>query len=94
MAGVESLLFAVDDENGRLVRGGIGFARSGTVVELAGIRLKPTLGNYPALAVSAVPYPPALVVGSLLFAGGLAWRFFGRGGKVLSITPDERPGMS
>jgi hypothetical protein len=93
MAGVESLLFAVDDEGGRLVRGAIGFARSGSTVELGGLRLKPTLGSYPALAISAVPYPPALAIGGLLFMAGLALSFAG-GRNVLGITPDERPGMT
>jgi len=67
-----SVLFAVDDDNGRAEPGGIGFAPSGTAIELAGLRLRSTLGTYPAIVVSAVPYPAALWVGGLLVMSGLA----------------------
>ena len=75
MAGYESLLFAVDDDAGHAIPGGIGFARSGGTIELGGVRLSPTIGSYPSLAVSAVPYPAALAVGGLLYLGGLGLRF-------------------
>jgi hypothetical protein len=71
MAGFASILFAVDDEGGRPLPGGIGFARGGTAVDLGGVRLLPTIGTYPALAISAVPYPPALALGGLLVLGGI-----------------------
>lgn len=67
-----SVLFAVDDDNGRLEPGGIGFAPSGSTVELGGLRLRSIVGTYPALVVSAVPYPLALWTGGLLFVGGIA----------------------
>jgi hypothetical protein len=76
IAGREALLFAVDDDSGRLVPGGIGFATSGQAVELGGVRLRPTLGTYPALVISAVPYPPALWLGGVLFFAGLGYGFF------------------
>jgi len=66
-----SVLFAVDDENGRLQPGGIGFAPAGIPVELGGLRLRATTGTYPALTVSAVPAPLALWLGGLLILGGL-----------------------
>ncbi len=81
-----SVLFAVDDDDGRLVPGGIGFAASGTAVDLGGLRLRPTVGTYPALLISAVPIPAALWIGGALFVGGLAYaRFRGR-----HISWDER----
>jgi hypothetical protein len=72
MAGAESVLFAVDDDSGKPVRDGIGFAASHVAVDLGGVRLQPTIGTYPALAISAVPYPPTLGLGGLLVIGGLA----------------------
>ncbi|GAC1301153.1 MAG: hypothetical protein NVSMB19_08940 [Vulcanimicrobiaceae bacterium] len=77
-----AVLFAVDDENGRLEPGGIGFASSGSVVALGGLRLRPTVGTYPALIVSAVPYPLALWVGGALFVGGLAYALLPRRSPV------------
>ena len=70
-----SVLFAVDDDAGRLLPGGIGFARSGQEVGLADVRLRPTLGTYPTLQICAVPYPPALWLGGLLFVAGIAIGF-------------------
>jgi hypothetical protein len=75
IAGREAVLFAVDDDAGQLIPGGIGFAASGQGVDLAGVHLRPTLGTYPALVISAVPYPPALWLGAVLFLGGLAYGF-------------------
>jgi hypothetical protein len=76
MAGYESLLFAVDDDAGHPLPAAIGFARSGGTIELGGVRLSPTLGTYPSLAISAVPYPAALAFGGLLYVAGLVsgWR--------------------
>jgi hypothetical protein len=71
MAGAESVLFAVDDDSGKPLRDGIGFAASRVTVDLGGVRLEPTIGTYPALAISAVPYPPALGLGGVLVFGGL-----------------------
>jgi hypothetical protein len=66
-----ALLFAVDDDAGRLIPGAIGFAPSGHEVLLGGLRLQASLGTYPALEVSAVPYPLALWFGvALVLAGG------------------------
>ncbi len=72
-----SLLFAVDDDGGRLEPGGIGFAQNGEEVALAGVRLRPSLGTYPALVISSVPFPPALWIGGGLFAFGLVYAFWG-----------------
>jgi len=71
----DAVLFAVDDESGKPVARSIAFAVSGQEVELGGLRLRPTLGRYPALVVSAVPYPAAVWLGGLLFAGGLAYGY-------------------
>ena len=73
MAGMESVLFAVDDDSGKPVAGGIGFAPSGDLVTIGGVDLRPTLGTYPALVISAVPYPPAVAFGGVLLVAGLGW---------------------
>ena len=65
-----TVLFAVDDDAGRPVPGGIGFAADGRDVVLGGLRLRATLGTYPALVVSAVPYPLAVAAGLALALGG------------------------
>jgi hypothetical protein len=72
VAGIPSLLFAVDDsDSGKTVPGGIAFVRSGGSANLGGIRLHGTIGSYPAVVISAVPYGPALALGALLVFGGL-----------------------
>jgi len=71
----ESVLFAVNDDSGHLLAGAIGFAQSGQEITLGGVRLRPSIGTYPALVISAVPYPLALWVGGLLFLAGLAYAF-------------------
>ncbi len=75
LAGREAVLFAVDGDDGQPVPGGIGFAASGQGVELGGVHLRPTLGTYPALVISAVPYPPAAWLGAALFFGGIGYGF-------------------
>ena len=73
--GTASVLFAVDADDGRLVPGGIGFAPAGKIVDLGGLRLRATLGSYPALAISAVPLTPALLLGCTLVVAGFGWSF-------------------
>ena len=71
----DAVLFAVDDDTGRPVPGGIGFAPSGTTVELGGVRLSAAVGTYPQLVVSAAPSPIALWLGGLTFVGGLIFAY-------------------
>ncbi len=68
-----AVLFAVDDDRGRLVPGGIGFAANDRELTLAGLRLRATLGTYPELVISAVPYPPVVGFGILMLAIGLGY---------------------
>jgi hypothetical protein len=86
--GAASVLFAVDDDDGRLVSGGIGFAPAGQSVDLGGLRLRATLGSYPTLAISAVPLTPALVLGCALLVAGFAWAFGRTPKSVTQRTPD------
>ncbi len=73
--GKEAVLLAVDDENGKLIQSGIGIVPSGADATIGGIRFRVAAGTYPALLISAVPYPPALWIGGLLFVGGLAYAY-------------------
>jgi hypothetical protein len=76
-SGAPALLFAVDDaDSGRLVPGGIGIARSGETAVLGGLHLRGTIGTYPEIVISAVPYEPALLAGLLLIASGTAFAFW------------------
>jgi hypothetical protein len=67
----EALLFAVGDELGRGLPNGIGFVPPGKEMELGGIRLRATLGTYPALVTSSVPPVFATWIGGLCFLAGL-----------------------
>ena len=66
-----AVIFTASDEAGKPL--GITLAASGQTVSLAGLRLRATLGSYPALAVAAAPPPWALSLGIALFVGGIAW---------------------
>jgi hypothetical protein len=88
IAAQTAVLFAVDDDGGRLLPGGIGFAPSGGAVSLGGLRLRPTLGTYPTLQICAVPYPPALWFGFALVAFGIAF------GLAVPEGAERAPGTS
>ncbi|HTV72189.1 MAG TPA: hypothetical protein VME66_00595 [Candidatus Acidoferrales bacterium] len=70
-----AILFAVDDESGHLVSGGLGLAADGSETLVGGVRVRPSIGSYPALVVSSVPAPPALLVGVAAMGCGLLWAF-------------------
>jgi hypothetical protein len=89
LAGKEAILFAVDDSQGRMVQGGIGFAESGSAVNLGGLSLRATIGTYPALVVSAVPYPPALWLGLVTFVAGLGFAFAPSGPGLSKARPSQ-----
>jgi hypothetical protein len=89
LAGKAAILFAVDDDQGQLVPGGIGFAQSGSTVNLGGLRLEATIGTYPALVVSAVPYPPVLWLGLVTFVAGLGFAFVRSGPSFSKVRPSQ-----
>ncbi len=82
-----AILFAIDDDSGRLVPGGIGFAQSGRDLRLGGMRVRVTLGTYPALVISAIPYPLAVGIGLVVFFGGLAYAALGRPKRAVVEEP-------
>ncbi|MEA2721279.1 MAG: hypothetical protein QOJ39_3143 [Candidatus Eremiobacteraeota bacterium] len=75
------VLTAADDAGKPL---GITLAASGQTVPIAGIRVRATIGTYPALAVAAAPATWALVAGVVLFIAGIAWSMFKPRGGVLA----------
>ncbi|HWT06491.1 MAG TPA: hypothetical protein VN224_12090 [Xanthomonadales bacterium] len=66
-----ALIITVADDAGKPL--GIKLAATGQDVTIAGVRMRATLGTYPALAVAAAPPTWALVLGVALFVLGLAW---------------------
>ncbi len=93
MPGREAVLLVVDeDASGKLAPGGIGFVPSGSEATIGGVRFRVTVGTYPALVISAVPSPPALWLGGLLFACGLAYAFgFSSNVKLRESSKKEAP---
>ena len=73
----DAVLLSVQGEDGRPEPGGIGFALDRREVELGGLRVRVAIGTYPALVISAVPYPPALWAGAVLLAIGLVYALAG-----------------
>jgi hypothetical protein len=84
-----ALLFAIDDDGGRLVPGGIGFAQSGRDLRLSGLRLRATIGTYPVLEISAIPYPLAVLIGFAVLVGGLVYAAFDSGKRPERPIPER-----
>lgn len=81
------ILTAADDAGKPL---GIVLASSGQTVALGGIRVRATIGTYPALALAAAPATWALAAGIVLFACGIAWSASGRRGGGARRAGDAR----
>ncbi|HEX3468167.1 MAG TPA: hypothetical protein VHT05_08835 [Candidatus Elarobacter sp.] len=64
------ILTAADDRDKQL---GITLAPSQRDVEIAGLRVRATVGTYPALSIASAPPTWALVVGIALFLAGCGW---------------------
>lgn len=66
------VLFAIEDERGKMVPGALKFAPSGQTVRVASLQLRARLVDYPAVMIAAIPYLPLLLAGLLLcIAGGV-----------------------
>lgn len=70
-----AVLFDVENAKEREVPGGIGPARNGVRVVLAGIGLRPTIFDYPAVRIISVPNLPVTLVAAVLALAALsaAW---------------------
>jgi hypothetical protein len=68
-----AVLFAVDDDAGRLVPGGVAMSALGAQARVGGLVIQATAGTYPELVVSAVPSCAALWLGGGWWAAGSLW---------------------
>lgn len=66
-----ALVLSAADDRGRPL--GIALAPSGRTVDVAGMRVRATVGSYPAIGVASAPSPWTLVPGALLFVAGVLW---------------------
>lgn len=88
-AGKSALLYAVDDDRGR--SRGITMDPDGSEVSIAGMRLRATIGSYPALVVASAPQPLALAAGVGLFLAGILWT---AAGLIPGRAPLRNPSSS
>lgn len=84
-----ALVMTAASDDGRPL--GVALARSGVDTTLGDVRLRVTIGSYPALAIAAAPEPWALVAGLLLFVGGLAWAGWTARGIVSECAASPSP---
>lgn len=64
------ILFAVEDQTGKMLPGAIKFARDGEAVVAGGVLLKPSIGTYPQVIIASAPFLPAFVAGGVVFVLG------------------------
>ena len=79
-----ALVVTVADDAGRPL--GITLVASGRDTTVAGIRIRATLGSYPALAIAAAPPTWALVTGIALFGLGVGWAALALRGAAAAAT--------
>jgi hypothetical protein len=72
-----ALVLSVADDAGKPL--GITLAADGRDVSVAGIRVRATVGAYPALAIASAPPTWGLVAGAVLFVLGLVWSMLPQG---------------
>ncbi|MDQ6930940.1 MAG: hypothetical protein M3126_09775 [Candidatus Eremiobacteraeota bacterium] len=85
------VLFAVEDERGALIPGGIAMAGAGEIVHAGGIGLRASLQPFPEVIVTPAPYLPLVIPGVLLAAFGLFRnRFRSRNETLRSALPEPR----
>jgi len=70
--GEAAVLFAVDDENERLLPHAIALSAGGQPVRVGGLVLRATVQSYPAIEVVSTPNLIATALGALLVIGAIA----------------------
>jgi hypothetical protein len=75
VTGPAIVVSAADDAGKSL---GIGLLRSGTPSVAGDVHLTATIGTYPRLLVASAPHPAALIIGLLMFLGGIGASFLRR----------------
>jgi hypothetical protein len=66
-----AVLFAVDDENDRPLPNAIALSDAGRTVQTGGLRLRATVGPYPAVEVVSAPNRMATILGTVLMLAGI-----------------------
>lgn len=84
--GGPAILFAVADAHDRVLPHGIGIVQPGTQKIIGGLRLRASVGSYPAIVVSSAPYWPVLLFGVLLIFAAAARA--GGAGRSRALRPD------
>ena len=80
-----ALVLSVADDSGR--PGGIVLLPSGQTVTIGGVRVRATIGSYPALSIASAPPVWALALGLPLFALGIAAGFMPSRRKAAVVQP-------
>jgi hypothetical protein len=70
--GAGAVLFAVDDENDRVIPHGIAVSAGGAPVRIDGLLLRGAITSYPEIEVASSPNISVVAIGSLLMLAGLA----------------------
>ena len=84
-----AVVLTASDESGRPL--GITLASSGQTVTIGGVRVRVTIGTYPALAIASAPPVWALALGIGLFIAGTLWSIARarRGSVRIAAQPPE-----
>jgi hypothetical protein len=69
--GAGAVLFAVDDESGRVIPGGIAVSAGGAPVRIDGLMLRGEITSYPQIEVVSSPNVAVVAIGTLLAIAGL-----------------------
>jgi hypothetical protein len=79
-----ALVLSVNDDNGKSV--GLTIVPSGRDVTIGDLHVTATLGTFPQLVVAAAPHPAVLIIGLLLFLGGVGAAFVPpKGGSSVQV---------
>ena len=68
-----ALVLSVNDDNGKTV--GLSIVPSGRDVVVGDLHVTATLGTFPQLVVASAPHPAVLIIGLLVFVGGVGAAF-------------------
>ena len=68
-----ALVLSVNDDNGKTV--GLSIVPSGRDVAVGDLHVTATLGTFPQLVVASAPHPAVLIIGLLVFVGGVGAAF-------------------
>ena len=80
---------SVNDDAGKWV--GLTIAPSGREVTVGDLRITATLGTYPQVIVASAPHPAVLVIGLLIFLGGIGAAFVPPKPRARPAAPAAEP---